>query len=365
MKRIFWLLLTALLFATAVFLFTSWSRRWDNPTFESEGTEGEIVFREHLVSVTVQCMCPPALIESKEVNLTFNLSLKWRDFAPSPGPRELIYVYADAGGATVRPEGMIVAAESGQLSADKWVAQSMPLNIIPQSTGPSQITFHFVHPQGSGEAPPLGAIPWNTTFRPRFVSSVAPLAYSGVVFISTVAAFLWVDWRLRSLKEQTQKQVEEAKDQWEKAQIKLEAYFDGNLFQVGLIFWVAVVVMAVGFCFVLGGVLLSLHESATVNSTAGVSVLSGIVTQFIGATFMVIYRSTVTQANRFVTVLERLNRVGVALQILESIPETESHLKNAARARCASLLIESKSTLGESPDARPDDGEKPKQSVSA
>jgi len=40
----------------------------------------------------------------------------------------------------------------------------------------------------------------------------------------------------------------------------------------------------------------------------------------IGVTFMVIYRSTMAQANQFMEVLERINTVGMAVQILDTIP---------------------------------------------
>lgn len=44
--------------------------------------------------------------------------------------------------------------------------------------------------------------------------------------------------------------------------------------------------------------------------------VSGIITQFIGATFMVIYRSTMTQANEFMVILERINTVGMLFKFL-------------------------------------------------
>ncbi len=49
--------------------------------------------------------------------------------------------------------------------------------------------------------------------------------------------------------------------------------------------------MVIGFGFVLAGVILALNDPEK-PGTAVLSALSGIITQFIGATFMVIYRST-------------------------------------------------------------------------
>ena len=54
---------------------------------------------------------------------------------------------------------------------------------------------------------------------------------------------------------------------------------------------------------------------------------------------MVIYRSTMTQANQFIEVLERINTVGMAVQILDAIPEADAELKNKTRAEIVSLLL--------------------------
>jgi hypothetical protein len=57
------------------------------------------------------------------------------------------------------------------------------------------------------------------------------------------------------------------------------------------VFWLAVVMMLVGFGFILAAVVMSLN-CPEIPPAARVAALSGIITQFIGATFLVIYRST-------------------------------------------------------------------------
>jgi len=84
--------------------------------------------------------------------------------------------------------------------------------------------------------------------------------------------------------------------------------------------------MAVGFSFVLAGIVLSYRQQLSTNAhpaTPIVAAVSGIITQFIGATFMVIYRSTMAQANEFMTVLERINNAGMAVQVLDALPEEQ------------------------------------------
>jgi TRADD-N domain-containing protein len=143
--------------------------------------------------------------------------------------------------------------------------------------------------------------------------------------------------------DQAAKKAEEdpgrAKYAWDLAQAKLEEYFDKNLSQVNQVFRVALGVMIIGFMLVIAAAVLSLH-SPEVTPASKVSAIAGIVAQFIGATFMVMYRSTVTQANEFMSILERINTVGMAIRVLDAIPEGAAELKNQTRAAMVELLIE-------------------------
>lgn len=132
-----------------------------------------------------------------------------------------------------------------------------------------------------------------------------------------------------------------AKFAWDLARVKLEAYFDRNLAQINLVFIAAMVVMGIGFVLVILGVSLSFRTDH-VTPVQIVSAGAGIITEFIGATFMAIYRSTMAQANEFMSILERINTVGMAVQVLDSIPESEPALKNEMRAQIVGLLLTSK-----------------------
>jgi len=52
---------------------------------------------------------------------------------------------------------------------------------------------------------------------------------------------------------------------------------------------------------------------------------------------MVIYRSTMSQAKTFVQVLEKINTVGMAVQILDSLPDGAE--KNTTRTELVKLLL--------------------------
>jgi Cyanobacterial TRADD-N associated 2-Transmembrane domain len=130
-----------------------------------------------------------------------------------------------------------------------------------------------------------------------------------------------------------------AKYAWELAEAKLEEYFDKNLSQVHQVFRVALGVMVMGFLLVIAAAILSLN-APQVTPASKVSAIAGIVAQFIGATFMVMYRSTVTQANEFMSILERINTVGMAIRVLDAIPDGAEELKNKTRAAIVELLVE-------------------------
>ena len=143
--------------------------------------------------------------------------------------------------------------------------------------------------------------------------------------------------QIAKVESEAEREPERVKFAWDLARIKLEAYFDRNLSQVNAIFIVSVAVMVIGFGLMAYAVVISLtHPQST---AAYVSAICGIITEFIGATFMAIYRSTIAQASSFMTILERINAVGMAVQILDSIPDQEIELKNKTRSEIVKLLL--------------------------
>jgi putative ubiquitin-RnfH superfamily antitoxin RatB of RatAB toxin-antitoxin module len=70
-----------------------------------------------------------------------------------------------------------------------------------------------------------------------------------------------------------------------------------------------------------------------------VAAASGILVQFIGATFLIVYKSTVSQARDYVTILERINAVGMSVQILENIDSAQKELRDGARVEIAKSLL--------------------------
>jgi hypothetical protein len=144
--------------------------------------------------------------------------------------------------------------------------------------------------------------------------------------------------RIVSLEKKADEEPEKVRFVWDLATVKLEAYFNRNLNQVKAIFFIVVVVMAMGLGFILWGLHAALVAPDHVT-VALIAAASGVITQFIGLTFMLIYKGTMLQATQFMSVLERINTVGMAVQILDSMHDDVGELKDETRVDIIRLLL--------------------------
>ncbi|HEY0892722.1 MAG TPA: hypothetical protein VGE32_06650 [Cellvibrio sp.] len=125
---------------------------------------------------------------------------------------------------------------------------------------------------------------------------------------------------------------------WDVARTKLESYLDRNLSQVRSIYWLTLLVMVCGFGLVMYG-LYQVSKNPAQLPVSIVASASGILISFIGGSFLIIYRSILSQSKEYVTVLERINAVGMAVQVIASIPDTGADLKNKTTADLAKQLL--------------------------
>jgi hypothetical protein len=354
----------------SVFLLAVWSKNWNHPDLKDlEIYKGPLKRTPMPLLATITCKCPTAFLTSGTANVSVSFSLVEEPNLPPGRPREPVagpavsvadhdvWVRLEASAADVHVPGSPSAQQDsaylGQLSeVPSGIKQDVPVTIRPKDTGPVKITFHLLTSPGGGEAydGDFGSISWSADSRPAFIIAALPFIYSLVALICTLTILLFVQRRFGDITARAEAQMAEASERarnnpeeshyaWEIARIKLEAYFDRNLIQVNLVFWVAVAVVTVGFAFVLAGIVLCFRDPSHIG-TPLVAAISGVITQFIGATFMVIYRSTMKQANDFMAVLERINIVNMAAQVLNGIPDASAELKNEVRARMVGLLLD-------------------------
>ena len=96
--------------------------------------------------------------------------------------------------------------------------------------------------------------------------------------------------------------------------------------------------MLCGFGFVLYGLLKAFETPATLPVSI-VASASGVLISFIGGSFLLVYRSILAQSKEYVTVLERINAVGMAVQVIANIPDESSQLKHQTTAELARQLL--------------------------
>lgn len=171
-----------------------------------------------------------------------------------------------------------------------------------------------------------------------FVGASFPLSIRSLVTMGLQSA------REIELKEDLQLAERAAKEDpgktrplWEASRIQLELYISRNLSQIRSIYWITLLIMVAGFSLVAYGVFRAVN-GATID-TAIMTTSAGVLTEFIGATFLFIYRSTMNQAVSYVQTLERINAVGMSLQILDAIEEASDELRNKAKVDLAGKIL--------------------------
>ncbi len=126
---------------------------------------------------------------------------------------------------------------------------------------------------------------------------------------------------------------------WDLARVKLESYLDRNLSQQRSIFWLTFLVMLAGFVIVIIG-LFRAYQKPDNFPVSIVASASGIVISFIGGSFLLIYRSILAVGAGYISVLERINAVGMAVNVLNSIGDEDKKLRHESTAEIAKKLLE-------------------------
>ena len=170
------------------------------------------------------------------------------------------------------------------------------------------------------------------------------LAILGAFVLLVIAVLEQVRYaeKVESELEQVQTKARENPDKpeyaWDLARSKLERYLDRNLYEVRAIFFLTTTVMVAGFVLVLYGLIKAFADPASLPVSI-VSAVSGVLLSFIGGSFLLIYRSVLAQSATYVAILERINAVGMAVQIAATVPDTDAKLKSETTAALAKTLL--------------------------
>lgn len=144
--------------------------------------------------------------------------------------------------------------------------------------------------------------------------------------------------KIETIEKRASEHPTEARAAWDLARIKLESYLNRNLIHIRWIFILILFVMFVGFAIVVYGII-KIYESPETITPSIVTLASGVLIEFIASSFLIIYRSTMNQAKEYVNVLERINAVGMSVQILESIDKKNTKLKDQTRSELVKELL--------------------------
>lgn len=365
-------LLVALCAATLVW----YEPRYDYPALVHKEQEANIQILGRSGTLRITCECPPYLIAQRSRTVTFSAKVKVEK-EPKEGvvqapfkSNETVELLAVAQGAGISDQWNLLDTASGL--ASKLTAEgSMSLGLRPSNTDFSEVSFvleDYLENEGLREK--ATTIQWPLPTRLPLLRVIEPLMFAVVILALALVFFYWTERRYRLLKDEEEVRLraaiakveqfpKQASPAWELAGANLQSYFSGNIAQVRQVFYVAVGSMLVGFAFVLFGVYEQIGfaqaDPKSIAPPAWIASIAGVITEFVGATFMVIYRSTMTQATEFVSVLNRINTAGIALKVLDQIPEEDPH-KNPAREQLINLLLASKSTLTGRPSESPEKG---------
>jgi hypothetical protein len=179
----------------------------------------------------------------------------------------------------------------------------------------------------------------------RFADAIAAAlgVTAGILTFGVIAYQNLLEEEARKTKiEKVEKSVRENPEKpqlaWDLARTKLESYLDRNLSQVRSIYWLTLFVMVVGFAFILYG-LYHAFQSPDRLPVAIVASASGVIVSFIGGSLLLIYRSILSQSKDYVAVLERINAVGMAVQVISNIPDASAALRDQTTAELAKQLL--------------------------
>jgi hypothetical protein len=146
--------------------------------------------------------------------------------------------------------------------------------------------------------------------------------------------------KITSAELKIKEEPEKAKPAWDLGRVILEAYFNRNLLQIRSIYWVSISVMVFGFMIIIVGIYQA-AQNPDALAPAVLAGVAGIITEFIGATFLFVFKSTMQQASDYSKTLERINSVGMAMAILDTMPDEckEDDLKNKTKSILVELLV--------------------------
>lgn len=168
------------------------------------------------------------------------------------------------------------------------------------------------------------------------IFALAVLTYFVLMWLSGGNSSKEVRRRLARAQEEASEHPDNLEYSWNLASATLQDYLERNVSQVKWIFNVSVIAMFFGLGVIAYGACVTIAQD---TQKGLITVLGGVFAQFISATFLWVYRSTVSQAKSYVTILERITNLGIAMQVLKGMGDRSPTERTAVETEIIRRLI--------------------------
>lgn len=152
------------------------------------------------------------------------------------------------------------------------------------------------------------------------------------------------------LQEEADEDPSNIRKAWRADRQFMHNYLSRNLGQNRQIFWTSLVMIPIGFAVIVVGSIVSIigtpRSGENIASSIGVLslpewiIITGLITEFLAATILFIYKSTFSQTSRYFRELARLNIVGIAAQMVDTINDDDGSARNQAIKESAVALLQ-------------------------
>lgn len=138
------------------------------------------------------------------------------------------------------------------------------------------------------------------------------------------------------IKKEEKEQPDKIKPTWEYGKVELMEQLEVTKKQIRITFWCSLIA-------IIFGLVLIFKIIITQNLDKDISILGiigGVIVEFIGATFLFMYKSLISQLNENLKILERLNFVGIGIKILDTLESENKEEVNSAKMKLAQQIID-------------------------
>jgi hypothetical protein len=132
-----------------------------------------------------------------------------------------------------------------------------------------------------------------------------------------------VEEKLAEAEDQAKKNPQSSKPIWEMSYYQRERFIEINIKQNNDIFRLAFRMIVFGLILIILGLSRDFMYPSTDPNVAWAAVIAGLITQFIAATILVIFKLVFQQTMEYFKTVERMASIGVAMTMMDTLSDEE------------------------------------------